>query len=225
MAIVNYSYHKAVYDDIADYVTSNIDIFSFKTRDSLFEYLFHDNTFLNAVTGIIEGSYTHDIDVAEENLCFNWDLMNEACDTLGAPRKPYLYSAEGIDASIRYYLLPQILNKFLDNKGYTEEFFDKARSSIINSPYFSTGVIFYTNKVQDVIKSHPDFDEEIFLALNRYCLKEAFDDSLDDHIKSDKTITIYPYGFSDICRTSYGKICIVTDFEEEYTYVKFEGEF
>jgi hypothetical protein len=68
----------------------------------------------DSVTGNASGSYTCDTWTAEEFPCHNWDLLAEACSELGYNLSVMGKGAEHCDVLIRCYLLPQAIDKALE---------------------------------------------------------------------------------------------------------------
>lgn len=71
----------------------------------------------DAVTGNASGSYTFNTWQAEENLCHNWDLLEEMAEEYGVDLN-YAFQlkkgAEYCDVAIRCYLLGQALAEVLE---------------------------------------------------------------------------------------------------------------
>ena len=111
-----YNYEDAVKADIIDYIKSNYTTIELRekleNRDE-FEQELNDILFTeDSVTGNASGSYTLDTWKAEENICHNMDLLQDACDTFDC--EPHLDDAEWCDVTIRCYLLGQCLTEALD---------------------------------------------------------------------------------------------------------------
>lgn len=111
-----YDYREAVKDDVRNYIAENITIEAYKgQRDELEEMLNEDLWTADSVTGNGSGSYTFSTWEAEENLCHNLDLLEEALDEFGS-NKGYLLEegAEAADVTIRCYLLSSAISEVLD---------------------------------------------------------------------------------------------------------------
>ena len=65
------------------------------------------------VTGNGSGSYTFSAYEAEENLCHNWDLLEEACNEFGCLEEAISQGPEASDVTIRCYLLGQAIEAAL----------------------------------------------------------------------------------------------------------------
>ena len=79
-----YDYNKAIREDIRDYIKSEVDLEEWRgNRDGLEEKLNEDLWTVDSVTGNASGSYTFNTYEAEENLCHNLDLLEEACEEFG----------------------------------------------------------------------------------------------------------------------------------------------
>ena len=103
-----YNYHGAVKDDIWDWLKENQEgRIGPARREKIYEELFVSDS----VTGNASGSYTFSTWNAEENLCHNMDLLEEALDELGGD---FRNDPEGNDVTIRCYLLGQCLDEVVD---------------------------------------------------------------------------------------------------------------
>lgn len=108
-----YDYLEAVKEDVREYIKNEIDLSKFEDNDELSEYL---NAYLfieDSVTGAASGSYTFNAWQAEENLCHNWDLLEEALQEFGSTANILDKGAEWCDVTIRCYLLPRAINEVL----------------------------------------------------------------------------------------------------------------
>ena len=103
-----YDYHEAIKNDIREWLDENQKGFiSDERRDEIYEDLFINDS----VTGNGSGSYTFNRWTAEENLCHNLDLLEEALDELGGEFKN---DPEVNDVTIRCHLLGLCLNEVVD---------------------------------------------------------------------------------------------------------------
>lgn len=109
-----YNYQQAVIDDIKQYINDNNIIVTAKNRDDIYDTLYDDLVNSDSVTGNASGSYTFNTWQAEENLCHNWDLMEEAGNELGYDSDVLAKGAEYLDVMIRFYLVGQLLGSVLD---------------------------------------------------------------------------------------------------------------
>lgn len=111
-----YNYYEAVKDDVREYIENEINLNEWKgNREGLEEKLNDDLWTCDSVTGNASGSYTFNTWEAEENLCHNLDLLEEALDEFGSD-KGYLLEngAEAADVTIRCYLLGSTIAEVLD---------------------------------------------------------------------------------------------------------------
>lgn len=111
-----YNYYEAVKDDVREYIENEINLNEWKgNREGLEEKLNDDLWTCDSVTGNASGSYTFNAWEAEENLCHNLDLLEEALDEFGSD-KGYLLEngAEAADVTIRCYLLGSTIAEVLD---------------------------------------------------------------------------------------------------------------
>lgn len=109
-----YDYYEAVYNDVKEYVTENIELSDYYyDEDSDFnmsrlEEDLNDTCWTDdAVTGNASGSYTCNTWQAEEYLSHNWELMEEAANEGFEPGSQDRFSPEVWDVCIRCYLLLQ----------------------------------------------------------------------------------------------------------------------
>lgn len=111
-----YNYYEAVKDDVREYIENEINLNEWKgNRERLEEKLNDDLWTCDSVTGNGSGSYTFNAWEAEENLCHNLDLLEEALNEFGSD-KGYLLKegAEAADVTIRCYLLGSTIAEVLD---------------------------------------------------------------------------------------------------------------
>ena len=117
-----YDYQTAVKEDVVDYIRENYS--ADEIRENLetvaarshFEEKLNDNLWIeDSITGNASGSYTFNTWQAEENLCHNMDLLEEACDEFGQDLGEALgRGAEYCDVTIRCYLLSGAISDALD---------------------------------------------------------------------------------------------------------------
>lgn len=113
-----YDYLEAVTADAKQWLLDNYEIdFICKAEDYS---TFYDEMFIeDSVTGNASGSYTFNTWQARENLCHNWDLMEEANDEIVGLENVIItsnweFGAEYWDVTIRCYLLNQAIIKAID---------------------------------------------------------------------------------------------------------------
>lgn len=112
-----YNYFEVMKQDVREAVPEAVSLEDFRTdRDALEEALNDTLWTDDCVTGNASGSYFFNAWLAEEAICHNWDLLEEAADTFGyesvgdvVKRGP-----ETADVIIRCYLLPQVIREVLD---------------------------------------------------------------------------------------------------------------
>ena len=117
-----YDYQIAVKEDVKDYIRENYS--ADEIRENLetsaarsdFEEKLNDILWVeDSVTGNASGSYTFSTFQAEENLCHNFDLLQEACDEFGqGVGEAVKRGAEYSDVTIRCYLLPGAISEALN---------------------------------------------------------------------------------------------------------------
>ena len=107
-----YDYLESVKDAVREYIKEHDVKCTTSTRDEVYEELYDDCFISDCVTGNASGSYTFNTWRAEENLCHNMDLLQDACTEFGC--EPKFDSAEWCDVTIRCYLLSQAISEVLD---------------------------------------------------------------------------------------------------------------
>lgn len=110
-----YDYYTAVYNDVKDYYNDNKDAYEGLDRDDLIGKLLDDCFVEDRVTGNASGSYTFNRHEAEENLCYNTDLLAEACEEFDSDAASLLFNPESADVTIRFYLLNQVVYDFVES--------------------------------------------------------------------------------------------------------------
>lgn len=106
-----HDYKAEMYEDIKAYIEENdFDITCEDAAESLGDALW----VCDSVTGNASGSYTFNAWRAEENLCHNWDLLQEACEEFGMDFCK-LGGAEAMDVTIRCYLLHEMIDEVLSD--------------------------------------------------------------------------------------------------------------
>lgn len=87
-------------------------------EDGKKEYLYDLLIDNDSVTGNASGSYTFSTWKAEENLCHNGDLIEEMVEAFGYSSINELANlgAEGVDVAIRCYVLPQAIERALEEE-------------------------------------------------------------------------------------------------------------
>jgi hypothetical protein len=124
-----YDYFEAVCEDIREEIKYRKVNVTSMNKDEVYSDLYDELFVTDSVTGNASGSYTFNAWQAEENLCHNMDLLEEACNEFGyCEENPLSKGAEWCDVTIRCYLLGQALSAVLDEKcSEWEELRDKAQ--------------------------------------------------------------------------------------------------
>lgn len=120
MVVVMYNYLENVKEDVRMYIDENINLKEY-TQEELEEYLNETLFVEDSVTGNASGSYTFNTYEAEENLCHNMELLQEALEDFGCGIEYLKKGAEACDVTIRCYLLGQAIAEVLEE--YNEEDF------------------------------------------------------------------------------------------------------
>lgn len=110
-----YNYLEALKEDIRNYIENEINFTSFDSIEELEEKLNNDLWTEDRVTGNASGSYTFDAWQAEENLCHNLDLLQEALAEFGCSTDYLKKGAEACDVTIRCYLLGQAIAEVIQD--------------------------------------------------------------------------------------------------------------
>lgn len=101
-----YDYLEAVTADAKKAILENINDWDFNDREELEEIANDKLWYDDAVTGNASGSYYFYTWAAEESLCHNWDLLEEAADEFEQDvDELFRAGAEAADVTIRCYLL------------------------------------------------------------------------------------------------------------------------
>ena len=116
-----YNYFEAVKEDVKNYIENEIDIEKELSEagdiDSLKDNLCDDLFCNDSVTVNGSGSYTFNTWQAEENLCHNMDLLQEALEEFGCGIEYLEKGAEACDVTIRCYLLSSAISEVIDELG------------------------------------------------------------------------------------------------------------
>lgn len=127
---MEYDYREAVRNDVIEqvkdgYKENSLRLYKEEGRDALEQYLNDELWVDDQVTGNASGSYTFNTWEAEENLCHNMSLLEEACDEFGQDvGEAVKRGAEYCDVTIRCYLLGSAIAEAIDElekEGYFEE--------------------------------------------------------------------------------------------------------
>lgn len=122
-----YDYREAVKDDVLEYINDEINFEDFDTLEELEEYLNGVLFTEDSVTGFASGSYTFSTYEAEENICHNMDLLQEALSEFGDTEALVMdFDAEKADVTIRCYLLGECIAAALEE---IEDEFEEAHQS------------------------------------------------------------------------------------------------
>ena len=110
-----YDYREAVKDDVLEYIKNEINFEDFDTLEELEEHLNEVLFTEDSVTGNASGSYTFSTYEAEENICHNMDLLQEALSEFGDTEALVMdFDAEKADVTIRCYLLGECIAAALE---------------------------------------------------------------------------------------------------------------
>lgn len=137
----DYNYREAVYDDIESYIDGYLEYalpdcydctYNELDRNALFDILYNEMVCSDCITGNASGSYTFNYYRAEEYLCHNWQLLEEALISFGYECSINILDkgAEWCDVIIRCYLLPEALQKAIDE--HADEWEKQITASLSN---------------------------------------------------------------------------------------------
>lgn len=105
-----YNYLEAVTNDAKAAIFKNLNNWDFTDGGELQEKAEDELWMSDSVTGNASNSYTPNAWQAEENLCHNMDLLEDACDNCGLDIGDVVErGAKYCDVIIRCYLLPQAI--------------------------------------------------------------------------------------------------------------------
>ena len=106
-----YDYKETIKDDIREYIDNEINFTDYADLDELNDKLFIEDS----VTGNASGSYFCNTWKAEEALCHNLDILEEAADCFGDDLGELIKrGAEACDVTIRCYLLSECIAEVLE---------------------------------------------------------------------------------------------------------------
>lgn len=114
-----YDYRTEIYEDINYWMSDNADIIPWGDicdDGDLQEWMQNSLWSADSVTGNASGSYTFNTYEAEENICHNIDLLQEALTAFGDTEALVMdFDAEKADVTIRCYLLGEVIAKWIDD--------------------------------------------------------------------------------------------------------------
>lgn len=112
---MEYNYFDAVKSDVMDYISENVNLDEWKgNKEGLYEYLNDTLWTEDSVTGNGSGSYTFNRYKAEEYICHNLDILEEAIEEFGGNTDVLKDGPEACDVTIRCYLLGQAISEALE---------------------------------------------------------------------------------------------------------------
>ena len=113
-----YNYFEAVKEDVKQYIEDHDVKVTTSNREDLEQSLYDEMFISDSVTGNASGSYTFNTWKAEENLCHNWELIEEVASEFGCEpivSSGYENGPEWWDVTIRCYLLGSAIAEVLDD--------------------------------------------------------------------------------------------------------------
>lgn len=121
--MTKYNYYEAVREDIRNYIENEVNFEDYESVEEMAEKLNDELWTEDSVTGNASGSYTFNTYEAEQNLCGNWGLIEEAAEALGfepTVSDGWEHGAEWWDVTIRCYILGEVLAEVCED--YEEKF-------------------------------------------------------------------------------------------------------
>lgn len=109
-----YDYYDAVKEDVKNYIDDELTLSNYNDKNELAQYLQDFLWAEDSVTGNASGSYTFNRYDAEENLCHNWDILEEIAEDWGTASLDF-FNPESLDVSIRCYFLNNAISEVLDD--------------------------------------------------------------------------------------------------------------
>lgn len=112
-----YSYEDSMKPRIKDWILDNIEEEEMitMTDDEMYEYCYDNMWDCDDITGNASGSFFFNTWKAEEALCHNWDILEEAMSEFGCENINVIdKGAEWCDVTIRCYLLSQYLQEVIE---------------------------------------------------------------------------------------------------------------
>lgn len=110
-----YDYYEAVKEDLKQYAKDAYNPESVEDVEAIDREALYDDAFVSdAVTGNASGSYTFNTWDAEESLCHNMDLLEDAANEFGGGLELLGRGAEACDVTIRCYVLGQVIDDVLE---------------------------------------------------------------------------------------------------------------
>lgn len=117
-----YDYLLHVEDDLRTFIDDHFDEIQDWPKDERAEMLNDMCWICDGVTGNASGSYTFNAWQAEENLCHNRDLLEEAAENYGYSLGGLFESGpENCDVIIRCYLLGQAIEEVLEEYNFMDD--------------------------------------------------------------------------------------------------------
>lgn len=113
-----HDYREEMRTDILSYIFEEIDglndmtaeeLEQFTDRDYIYERFYDDMFISDSITGNASGSYTFSTWKAEENLCHNLDLVEQAFYDFGLKAESGAFEPEYLDVTVRCYMLSDVL--------------------------------------------------------------------------------------------------------------------
>ena len=118
---MEYNYREALKEDILQAIAEKEQWIGkaitevYEDKDEAYDQLYDDMWIDDSVTGNASGSYYCNTYKAEEALCHNWDILDEALREFGCSDENITEKgAEWCDVTIRCYLLGEVLGQVLE---------------------------------------------------------------------------------------------------------------
>ena len=166
MNMMNYDYRTEMYSDVLGAI-KEYDLFKFGDIEEFEEKLNEDLYIRDSVTGNASGSYFFNTYTAEEAICHNLDMLEEAIEEFGCDWSTlFKDGAESADVLIRCYLLGEIIAAVLEDSEFLEAWEEAHKipvcsfiESYENSEYIEEGKRYYLGELLDGTENTEDILE------------------------------------------------------------------
>ena len=166
MNMMNYDYRKEMYDDVLAAIKEH-DLSQFEDIEEYEEKLNEDLYIQDTVTGNTSGSYFCNAYAAEEAICHNLDILEEAIEEFEYNwNDTFKYGAESADVVIRCYLLGEIIAAVLEDSEFLNAWEEAHKipvcsfiESYENSKYIEEGKRYYLGELLDGTENTEDILE------------------------------------------------------------------
>lgn len=172
---MDYNYRDEMYNDVLEAVKA-YNLLRFDDIEEFTEKLNEDLYYNDNITGVASGSYFCNTYTAEEAICHNLDILEEAIEEFGCDwNDTFKYGAESADVTIRCYLLGEIIAAVLEDSEFLNAWEEAHKipvcsfiESYENSEYIEEGKRYYlgelldgTENTEDILELESVYREEL----------------------------------------------------------------